>query len=51
VKFGLAGKDLGQRLDPLRDRPGKPVCLGPEVKLLGRDRAGAIRDGALLTVS
>jgi ATP-dependent DNA ligase len=57
VKFGLAGKDLWGRLDPLRAGPASRsgvVPVRPElvagVKYFGRFRSGAIRDGVLLSV-
>jgi bifunctional non-homologous end joining protein LigD len=57
VKFGLAGKDLWRRLDPLRTGPASRagvVPVRPElvaaVKFFGRYRSGAIRDGVLLSV-
>jgi bifunctional non-homologous end joining protein LigD len=58
VKFGLAGKDLWRRLDPLRagsaSRAGV-VPVRPElvaaIRYFGRYRAGWIRDGVLLSVS
>lgn len=58
VKFGLAGKALGHRLDQLRDGlparkgfvPVRPELVA-EVKFSGRYRAGWIRDGVLLSVS
>jgi hypothetical protein len=57
VKFGLVGKDLWQRLDRLRAGPttrSGSVPMQPElvagVKVSGRYRAGAIRDGVLLSV-
>jgi bifunctional non-homologous end joining protein LigD len=57
VKFGLTGKDLWSRLDPLRAGPasrGGVVPVRPElvagVKFFGRYRSGAIRDGVLLSV-
>jgi bifunctional non-homologous end joining protein LigD len=57
VKFGLAGKDLWQRLDRLRAGPATRSGLAPVhpelvagVKFFGRYRSGAIRDGVLLSV-
>jgi hypothetical protein len=57
VKFGLAGKDLWQRLDPLRDGPATRAGVVPVrpdlvagVKFFGRYRSGAIRDGVLHSV-
>jgi bifunctional non-homologous end joining protein LigD len=57
VKFGLAGKDLWQRLRPLRAGPATRsgvVPVRPElvaaIKFFGRYRAGWIRDGVLLSV-
>ena len=57
VKFGLAGKDLWSRLDPLRAGPATRsgiVPVRPElvagVKFFGRYRSGAIRDGVLLSI-
>lgn len=56
VKFGLAGKDLWQRLAPLRDGP--ETCSGfvpvrPDlvaaIRYFGRYRGGWIRDGVLLS--
>jgi bifunctional non-homologous end joining protein LigD len=57
VKFGLAGKGLWRRLDPLRSgpetRPGM-VPVRPElvagVRFSGRYRGGRLRDGVLLSV-
>jgi bifunctional non-homologous end joining protein LigD len=57
VKFGLAGKDLWQRLDRLRAGPATRsgiVPVRPElvagVKFFGRYHSGAIRDSVLLAV-
>ena len=57
VKFGLAGKDLWQRLRPLRVGPATRsgvVPVRPElvaaVRYFGRYQAGWIRDGVLLAV-
>jgi hypothetical protein len=57
VKFGLAGKGLWRRLDPLRSGPETRsgiVPVRPElvaaVRHFGRYRSGAIRDGVLLSV-
>jgi hypothetical protein len=57
VKFGLAGKQLWPRLDPLRAGPATRSGVVPvrpelvaEVSFFGRDRSGAIRDGVLLWV-
>jgi hypothetical protein len=57
VKFGLAGKELWQRLDPMRAGttprsgvvPVRPVLVAA-VQYFGRYRSGAIRDGVLLSV-
>jgi bifunctional non-homologous end joining protein LigD len=58
VKFGLAGKDLWRRLDPLRTGPAGRAGIVPvrpelvaAVKTFGRYRTGWIRDGVLLSVS
>ena len=57
VKFGLAGKDLGQRLERLRAGPETRsglVPVRPElvagVPYFGRYRSGWIRDGVLLSI-
>jgi hypothetical protein len=57
VKFGLAGKGLWRRLDPLRDGPSTRsgmIPVRPElvaaVRYFGRYRTGWIRDGVLLSV-
>jgi hypothetical protein len=57
VKFGLAGKGLWRRLDPLRSGPetrSGMVPVRPElvvgVRFSGRYRGGWIRDGVLLSV-
>jgi hypothetical protein len=54
---GLAGKQLWQRLAPLRADPtprSGVIPVRPElvagVKFFGRYRSGAIRDGVLLSV-
>jgi hypothetical protein len=56
-RFGLAGKELWSRLEPLRVGPASRdgfVPVRPElvagVKFFGRYRSGAIRDGVLLSV-
>lgn len=57
IKFGLAGKGLWRRLNPLRDGPAsragiipvRPELIGG-VKFFVRYRSGAIRDGVLLAV-
>ena len=55
VKFGLAGKGLWRRLDPLRAGPSARsgvIQVRPEmvaaVRFFGRYRTGWIRDGVLL---
>ena len=55
VKFGLGGRGLWQRLEPLRAGPASRsgiVPVRPElvagVRYFGRYRSGAIRDGVLL---
>jgi bifunctional non-homologous end joining protein LigD len=57
VKFGLAGRDLWSRLEPLRAGPasrGGVIPVRPDlvagVKFFGRYHSGAIRDGVLLAV-
>jgi len=57
VKFGLAGKGLWRRLDPLRTGPSTRsgmVPVRPElvagVRYFGRYRTGWIRDGVLLSI-
>lgn len=57
AKFGLAGKDVWQRLDRLRAGPETRSGLGPVrretvagVRHFGRYRSGAIRDGLLLSI-
>ena len=57
VKFGLAGKELWQRLERRRVGPETRsgfIPVRPElvagVKFFGRYRAGWIRDGVLLRV-
>ena len=57
VKFGLAGKGLWRRLDPLREGPSARsgvVRVRPElvaaVRYFGRCRTGWIRDGVVPSV-
>jgi hypothetical protein len=57
VKFGLAGRDLWQRLESLRVGPasrGGIIPVRPElvagVRFFGRYHSGAIRDGVLLSI-
>jgi bifunctional non-homologous end joining protein LigD len=57
VQFGLAGRDLWSRLDPLRAGPATRTGVVPvrpemvaEVRFFRRYRSGAIRDGVLLAV-
>jgi hypothetical protein len=57
VKFGLAGKELWQRLYRLRDGPEARSGMIPVrpklvagVRYFGRYRTGWIRDGVLLSV-
>ena len=57
VKFGLGGRGLWQRLEPLRAGPALRSGVVPvrpelvaEVRFFGRYRSGAIRDGVLLAI-